>query len=1197
MAASLVADTAMVTAGLVAAGALAAAGAWVVLRLRGPNRTLRTARQALARRDFLTALSLVRRVKPPADAPDRPWHAEQRQLEAECLYAAAEAALHDRRFADAIEHYRAVAALVGLDEAEASGRVVEAMLAEARRMSATEADGPALPELLGLILERRSPCPEASFWLGLHHLRRENVPAALEALQAAHAATEGQQVDPALYLGAVLLRTGRPRDALRVLVEANRLAPNCPLVSWQLGTALTESGGDALLAFRALQKTTAPDGLPKYIRSPHRLWTETLPADSWVRNLSQRAGSQKGHFRCPLGMDRIGSVLNRARLVLADVLVVCERPDEAVTVFTELLKTKDDLAVRRGLGLALVHLNRWEEALPHLRFAHAAERPPTTATTGALAACLANAAGDRIANVRHALALMASMNVRHDAVWARRAGAVFAAAQSAGVAVSAGEVAELADILASTDAADPPAAAVYDLLAGFRPKVIPAPVAQMYVRAAQRYGVNFANDQRLFDRAMSDRAETRAALEAREWDFDAVERLYLERWAARHSGSFPPAPGPGYAAKAEASLLADARRLVAQNRHEAARDVVRLVLRLHPASGAAHDLLAELAYRRGDRGDAANRLKAWHAADVANPVPLARLAALAAADHRPNDALSLANQALERVRGPARVDFLILAARLALAAGRSIDAAEFFDECLKLAPENPTALAGRAAIAWTDSDFATLTLLAEHMANARAEDPWFHYLAGGALLLAGHLDAAEASAKYAADEPTTAAEGRHLLALVRDRRNDAAGAADLLNDASVAKGVAADHAAALRGQAAWRAGDFAEALRCWQGLPAARLKTWNLATLIGGTAFLAGVQALRAGNAEEAARWLRQAARLKHQDPRLESLLSAASAAAGSRSDAGRGVELLEQAIEAGGPRPELVGPLARAHRRAGRLRDARRLLDCASADEPTLALERGLLALAEGQLLIAEKAFAAAAAHDPESAAAVINLTLMRLSVGRLAEAAELLPRAAELAATPELRRWLTNLGVLASNAMNVPAGWTVEDDQAMLDGLRSLGRVESVEALFTAWQAIREQSRAVKQAEVELLPLRAKDRLDRGEAAVARELLERYPGSHPPFLIRNLLGLSACYFQDCQRAVRHFQAALPPIGDDARVQQNLALVRGWLGDAERSGAHWRRFLELHAAQMAKPPGVADYHRQIAALVRERLEEGVEMV
>jgi tetratricopeptide (TPR) repeat protein len=1218
MAAGLLADATTLTAALIAAAVLAAGG-WAALRLRGPEGALRSARRALRRNDLDAALVTLGRIRPQPGAPPKPWHPEQNLLETECLYAAAEASLRDRRFADALAYYKVVAGLVGMDQADASRRVVEAMLAEARRLSAVAPDGPALPALLGLILERQSPCPEATFWLALVHLRHKETAAGVKALEQAHADSQGKQIDPALYLGAIWLHEGKPREALKVLAEANRLAPGCPLVSWQLGTALNVGGGDALLALRALQKATAPDGLPKYLHAPRRLWVETLPADSWVRNLAERAALQKVQFRCPLGLDRVDPILISARQSLAEVLVTCDRGAEAVPIFRDLLQTRGDPTVHRGLGLALLQAGEWDAALPHLKQALAAEKPPTPDTTGALAMCLANAGGDRVANVRRALGLIAGMNVRADASWARRAGAVFAAAKAAGVPVSADQVAELAAVLASTDAADTTSAAVYDLLVSVRDGPVsdrpsqmlstsPArkgadilqSCARLYVRAAQRYGLTLARDEQLFDLAMSDRKATKEYFAVREWDFDAAERLYLERWADRHPGTFPAAPGEKYGAESMTSLLADARRLASQGRPEAAADVARLVLRLQPHAGVAHDQLAELAFRRGDRRETIERLKAWHLACPADPVPLARLAALAAGDRRYGEAIAAARQALERVPGTNRIAYLLLAARSATAAGKQADAIRFLDECLRLAPEHPTALAARAALAWSNADFPSLAGLAERMIAVPAEDPWFHYLAAAAALLAGHLDEAEASARHAAAYPATSAEGKHLLALVRDRRNDAGGAAELLKDPVVASGPAAEHAVALRGQAAWRRGHFGEALRFWQKLPDGRLKTWNLASVIGGTAFLAGVQALRNGAVDEAAMWLRQAAKLGHADPRLETLLTIATARAGA---VGRAVDLLEQAVEAGGPRPALVRRLARAYRQADRLADARKVLGRVPGSDDSMALERGLLHVAEGKLVPAEQEFGAALIHDPNSAAAAINLVYTRLSLGRVAEAADLLPRAASLAPAA-LRPVLRHLEELVARR-RAGAEWTPDDDKAMGQTLRSLGRLESAAQLFDAWKAARPQSTVVRQVEMELVPLRAKDMLDRGEYTAARALLEplakdvhsESKSRSGPALVRNLLGICATMFQDFAKAVSHFRAALPPVGDDARLQQNLALVRGWMGDVERSAAHWERFLELQSSQMKALSGCADYHRRIAAEIRRRMQEDDEVV
>jgi tetratricopeptide (TPR) repeat protein len=520
-----------------------------------------------------------------------------------------------------------------------------------------------------------------------------------------------------------------------------------------------------------------------------------------------------------------------------------------------------------------------------------------------------------------------------------------------------------------------------------------------------------------------------------------------------------------------------------------------------------------------------------------------------------------------------------------------------FDECLTHDPNHALALAGRAALAWSEGKFSRLIQLSDRLAAVEAEDPWFHYLAGAALLLAGHYDAAEASARFAAGDPATAAEGRHLLALIRDRRSDTAGAANLLKEVGVAGGIAGEHAVALRGQAAWRGGDYVEALRCWQSLPPARLKTWNLATLVGGTAFMAGIQALRAGDPEDAARWLRQAAKVGHADDRLGALLTTACARVGATSADDRSIVLLEKALEAGGPRSEVVRFLARGYRKAGRLADARRLLDRVLTDDPSLDLERGQLFLAEGHLVPAEKAFAAAWAHDAQSPAAIVNLVFTRLSLGRLAETADLLPRAAALAIDPALKRLLSHLHVLASGPGETPADWTLADDRAMVRCLRSLARLDVVEPLFDAFQALRGQSPPVREAQAELVPLRGKARIDRGDPDAARELVDAHTGPHARPLLRNLLGVCASLRSDFSRAVRHFQAALPTVGDDARVQQNLALVRGWSGDAERCAAHWRRFLELHAGQMAAPPAVPDYHRRISALVRDKVKTAVETV
>src|SRR5205085_2106325 len=241
-----------------------------------------------------------------------------------------------------------------------------------------------------------------------------------------------------------------------------------------------------------------------------------------------------------------------------------------------------------------------------------------------------------------------------------------------------------------------------------------------------------------------------------------------------------------------------------------------------------------------------------------DPRPLARLAMLAYQQNRPGDALATLRRALKRTRGPARVPFAFLGARFALAAGQPAQAAELLDECLTFDADHPGALACRVALAWSAGAFDRLPGLAERMTALPAEDPWFLYLAGVSLFLTGNLKAADGAARAAAAFPETAPEGQHLLGLIRLRQDDAAGAAEALRRATAADGGAAhDHAFALRGQAAWRAGDYAEAMHCWQAVPAARLKAWRLDAILPGTAFLAGLHSLQSGQPEEGAQWLR----------------------------------------------------------------------------------------------------------------------------------------------------------------------------------------------------------------------------------------------------------------------------------------------------------------------------------------------------
>jgi tetratricopeptide (TPR) repeat protein len=1173
-------------AGLFAVLSGVAAGWYVLVRRAKSNEDLQEVRALLDEGNWRAALDLVQRQRPAESAAPEAWHEEQVRLEGECLYAAAEAALRAGKFAPALEQYRAAAGLIGLSEAEATRRVAEAMLAEARRLIIAEPESPAVGELLRLVLDRQSPNPEATFWLGLSALRRGDVHAGLAALKEAHEGAHNKQPDTAFYYGAALLRAGQPRDALRVLADANKLAPNCPLVGWQLGTALLASGGDVLLALRALQKATAADGLPRFLGRDGQLWTESLPSGSWIRNVASQAIRRRAIYHCPLGFDRIEEVLPAARQSLAEAYAASGRTNEAAGLFADLLKTVDTLPVRRGLGFALAKLERYDEALPHLRFAREREQPPSPRTTGTLALCLARATGDRAASAREALAMVAAHSVRGDAEWARLVAASFKAARDAGVTIAPDEVRELANVLTSADATDPTAMGTYDLLAGAAPDAFPAEMAWLYVRAAQQHNVRGTNDAALFDRAFADRDRMKRFFVEREWDFDAAERQYLRRWLDRSPGTYPTAPGRDYGRRTEALLLAEAKRAQSQGRPDNAREIAELALRLSPKSAAVHDRLAEIEYRLNEIPRAIDRLQTWRRLYSNDARPLARLAVIYSHQGRPDAALRKVRQALERTNGLARVGLLVLGARFALAADHPEDALPLLEECVELDPTHTPALAALAAVLWMAGDREKLSELTDQFVRSTADDRWFHYLAGVAHFASGQLNDAASAVELASADPAVAGAAQHLIALIRLQQQRTTSAVEALDGAVEASDEATrDQALALRGQIAWRTGDFASAVRSWIALPDDRRHSLGLEEVLSAAAFLSALKALHGDRPEEAVRGLRLAKQRGFDDPLVDPLLTAAELLAVRSVEPVRALKRLEKAAR-GEPAPEVLQHLVRAYRLHGRFDDARTALDRLPARDALAEVQRGLAWLADGQIVPAETAFAEAVRHAPDDSVAVLNLFLCRLSLGRYELARELLPRAAEVA-PPAWQRLLAQLRQLVADPPTAD-DWTAEDDRRVVQFLRVIGRFDVVEALADRLIAARPLSPVVQALRFELVPLRAKDRIDRGDAPAALRLLAP-EAEQGPRLVRHLIGLAACLRQDFARAVRHWAAALPADGDDPRIQQNLALARGWQGDSARAAGHWRRFLEHHD-RLPEPPGVPKYHQRIADLVRERM-------
>src|SRR5205085_11028833 len=123
------------------------------------------------------------------------------------------------------------------------------------------------------------------------------------------------------------------------------------------------------------------------------------------------------------------------------------RTADAAEVFKAALATGDAPEAHRGLGMALARLERYDEALPHLRAAHGGGKTGDPLLTAYLALATARATvpttAARLTAVASALRLLAAAPARPDAEWARLAMGVFDAARAAGVPLSKDQLLKL----------------------------------------------------------------------------------------------------------------------------------------------------------------------------------------------------------------------------------------------------------------------------------------------------------------------------------------------------------------------------------------------------------------------------------------------------------------------------------------------------------------------------------------------------------------------------------------------------------------------------------------------------------------------------------------------------------------------------------------------------------------------------------
>src|SRR5207248_2708503 len=129
--------------------------------------------------------------------------------------------------------------------------------------------------------------------------------------------------------------------------------------------------------------------------------------------------------------------------------------------------------------------------------------------------------------------------------------------------------------------------------------------------------------------------------------------------------------------------------------------------------------------------------------------------------------------------------------------------------------------------------------------------------------------------------------------------------------------------------------------------------------------------------------------------------------------------QVLERAVQAGCQDPNVLYMLALAHKRRGKIIDARNALRKIARPDANVVLQMGLLSLQEQQLAQAEGEFARAWQMGPNSYEICYNLLLTRLTLGKARECLDLIPRALELAeqkggSAAEERRFLQVLQAL---------------------------------------------------------------------------------------------------------------------------------------------------------------------------------------
>jgi tetratricopeptide (TPR) repeat protein len=832
------------------------------------------------------------------------WQQRLARIAGECHQLAGNQALKAGQYEESLQHFLQTAAFLQLDPQQQRDQVIEAMLAQVRRLFAASTEPKGTDAVLALLVrlfQIQSPCAEASFWHGLCLLRQGQVEPALNILKDTHEQAGKRFLDPALYAGMLLHRLSRPQEALRYLAEANRVDPGCAFVTWQMGLSLVAAGGDSGMAIRALQRALGPRGFGLWSDKPERAWVEAFPeGKSYIRRLAANH-----RYVCPVLGSELTPVLRLGQLALAQAHYRQGQYQEAADLYDGLLRdSPPTIPLLRGYGLALARLERYDQAYKHLRAALEQENPKDPLTAGYLALCGAMGKPtrdeDRPRNVSWAIRLLARYPLFENPEWAGLMSRVHAEARSLDMETGPDEQRQLCDVLASVHAIDTAAADAYLQLARTCPDVLQPQHAWLYVAAAVLHGHSRDNDLDLFARTFKDAEQARAYFQERGWSFDTAEYTYLERSALQAPGQFPVPLGPDYPPRGESFLLERSQQQEAASQLDSARRCVEVLVRLAPTSQRGHDRLACLHYRQGDTDRAVALLARWQTLDPGNHWPAVRQAIIEQERGNARRRDEAIERALQLTQGSARAAIAFLGARLSLRSLRDWlraavtsppPAAEelsrtqaLLEACLREEPQHVEALWCLAAVRSLRDDRAALAAQAAQMNRPSVTDARFHYMGAVCHLAAESPNMVLELSERAAQDEQLRADSYFLMAWAHLHRNDPASAAAALEKvAGVTQSPSAPLACALLGKLRFLASQPEQAAQWWQQIEPAQRCAWQLDEPLRQAVLLSGLAALRDQRFEQAADRFQQAGKLGLRYRALGSLMSFALLRAGQR--------------------------------------------------------------------------------------------------------------------------------------------------------------------------------------------------------------------------------------------------------------------------------------------------------------------------